>query len=299
MASMSAGTWEEWRGRLAFSTNAFKRSSLADAVDAIAGAGYVGCEIMADLPHVVPSEWATAEVLRLADTLEERGLRASNVNAFTGFFAAEDDRPTGDTYHPTWIEHDPDRRRQRIEHTRASLRLAAALGAASVSIQPGGPTIGTGLSRDQAGARFAEGVRVCLPTARELGVTLAIEPEPGLLLQTTGEYRDWKAAHFAREPLVSMNFDVGHAFCVGEDPATVAREMAGQYAHVHLEDIAATRVHQHLVPGEGAIDFASLFAALREVGYGGWVTVELYPFTDTAAGVARRAHEHLFRLLGN
>ena len=290
-------TWDRWKDRLAFSTNAFKKATLDDALTAIAGCGYAGVEVMADAPHLVPADMTTAEVMDLADRIESLGLRASNVNAFTGFFAATDD-PTGDTYHPTWIEHDAAARDVRVRHTLASLRLAAALGAPTVSLQPGGPTIGTGLSRGDAEERFADGLRRCLPTARELGVTLAIEPEPGLLLQTTGEYRDFKATHFPDEPLVSMNFDVGHAFCVGEDPAAVARDLAGEYAHVHLEDIAATRVHQHLVPGEGAIDFASLFAALDDAGYAGPVTVELYPFQDDAAGVARRAIGHLRGLLG-
>jgi sugar phosphate isomerase/epimerase len=95
-----------------------------------------------------------------------------------------------------------------------------------------------------------------------------------------------------------MNYDVGHAFCVGEDPAAVARDLAGRYAHVHIEDIAATRVHQHLGLGDGAIDFARLFAAFDEVGYVGWVTVELYPFLDDAAGSAERAMRYLQKLLG-
>ena len=298
-----ARTWPQRRRRLAFSTNAFKQTSCAAAIDAIADVGYAGVELMADQPHFTPSQMTTSEVADLSDQVADRELTVSNVNAFTGFFAAEEPgyphgRPTGDTYHPTWLDPDADRRDVRVQHTLSSIRLAAAVGAATVSLQPGGPTIGTSLSRPAAGRRFAEGVRRCLPTARELGVTLAIEPEPGLFLQTTLEYADWKDEHFADEPLVSMNFDVGHAFCVGEDPATIAREMAGQYAHVHLEDIAASRVHQHLVPGEGAIDFAALFAALDEVGYVGWVTVELYPFLNDAAGVAQRAFAHLRGLLG-
>ena len=283
------------RDRLAFSTNAFKKTSLAAAVDAIAGLGYAGVEIMADRPHLNPNEMTTEEVDRLTEQLDARGLLVSNVNAFTGFFAATE-RPTGDTYHPTWIEPDPAARAVRVAHTLSCLRVAAALKATTVSLQPGGPTIGLGLSRAEAGRLFAEGVRAVLPTARELEITLAVEPEPGLFLQTTDEYRQWKQQWFAGEERVRMNFDVGHAFCVGEDPAAVAREMAGEYAHVHLEDIAANRVHQHLAPGEGAIDFAALFAALDAAGYDGWVTVELYPFQDDAAGAARRAMEFLKRL---
>ena len=50
--------------------------------------------------------------------------------------------------------------------------------------------------------------------------------------------------------------------------------------HYHFEDIAATRVHQHLVPGRGAIDFAATLRAIRATGYDGWLTVELYPYID-------------------
>lgn len=283
--------------RLAFSTNAFKKTPLLDAIRTIGELGYAGCEIMADQPHFTPSELTSAEVERMADAIAAAGLRVSNVNAFTGFFAA-DGGPNGDTYHPTWLEDDAARRGVRIAHTLSSLRLAGAIGARTVSLQPGGPTIGTELSREEAGYRFAEGIKAVLPTARELDLVLAIEPEPGLYIQTTSEYRTWKKEFFGDLPealreRVKMNFDVGHAFCVDEDPATVAREMAGEYAHVHLEDIADTRVHQHLVPGEGAIDFAALFNALEEVGYGGWVTVELYPFLDDARGVAERAMGYL------
>jgi sugar phosphate isomerase/epimerase len=282
--------------RLAFSTNAFKRSSLSEATRVIAETGYAGCELMADHPHMTPAAMTQSQVQAMADNISAAGLRVSNVNAFTGFFAAGDE-PSGDTYHPTWIEENEAARQTRIAHTCACIRLAVALGAKTVSLQPGGPLIGTNLGRDAAGVRFADGIRELLPVAREARVTLAVEPEPGLFLQTTAEYRQWKQEFFADEPLVKMNFDVGHAFCVGEDPAVVASEMAGEYAHIHLEDIAASRVHQHLAPGEGAIDFRALFSALDEVDYGGWITVELYPFLDDAAGAARRAMKHLRTLL--
>jgi len=94
-----------------------------------------------------------------------------------------------------------------------------------------------------------------------------------------------------------MNCDIGHLFCVGDDPAGVIRKHAEQVAHVHLEDIGKNRVHQHLTPGKGVIDFAEIFAALDDIRYAGWVTVELYPYETTAAGVARAAFEHLANLL--
>ena len=276
--------------QLAFSTNAFKKNTLAEAIEAIAGIGYRGVELMADVPHAYPPRFDSNERERIKSLLTSRGLTVSNVNAFTLFAC-------GDTYHPTWIEDSAEKRELRVNHTLECVVLASEFGARTISLQPGGPLIGTTISRQLAGERFAEGLSRILPRAKKLGLTLAIEPEPGLFIETAAEYLEFKNRFFRDEAAVAMNCDVGHLFCVGEDPATVIREQAEQVVHVHLEDIGANRVHQHLTPGKGAIDFASIFGALKEIQYRGWVTVELYPYETTAAGVAKLAFDHLRPML--
>jgi sugar phosphate isomerase/epimerase len=230
--------------------------------------------------------------MEIKKQLASRGLTVSNINAFTLF-------ALGDTYHPTWIGNDERQRELRIEHTMHCIELANQMECATLSLQPGGPLIGTGLSRQDAGQRFADGLARLLPLAKRHGVMLAIEPEPGLLIQSAAEYLEFKQAQFKDEPTIRMNCDVGHLFCVGEDPAQVIRQMPTEVAHVHLEDIGKNRVHQHLTPGKGAIDFPSIFAALDAIGFAGWVTVELYPYETTAAGVAKLAWEHLTPMLGH
>ncbi|HWP40965.1 MAG TPA: sugar phosphate isomerase/epimerase [Tepidisphaeraceae bacterium] len=276
--------------RLAFSTNAFKKQSLPEAIDAIAAIGYRGVEIMADVPHAHPAGFDAAARRALKQQLAARGLQVSNINAFTHF-------ADGDTYHPTWIEDDPALRERRIRHTLGAIELAAELQAGSVSIQPGGPLIGTGLSRQQAEERFAEALDRIEDHAQKHDIAIAIEPEPGLLLESASEYLAFKNRYFRSEPAVRMNCDIGHLFCVGEDPAEVIRAIPDEIAHVHLEDIGANRVHQHLPPGRGVIDFRGIFAALEQVGYTGWVTVELYPYEATAAEVAQMAWQYLTRIL--
>ncbi len=137
-----------------------------------------------------------------------------------------------------------------------------------------------------------------LPTARQHNIILAIEPEPGLFIQTAEEFIEFRERHFKDEHLIQMNCDIGHLFCVGEDPAQVIRDHASHIAHVHLEDIGKNRVHQHLTPGKGVIDFESVFDALDSIDYTGRVTVELYPYETTAAGVAKLAWKHLAPMLG-
>ena len=272
--------------RLAFSTNAFKKNTLDEAIDAIGDCGYSGVELMADLHHAYPPAMDSSRRQETRAHLSRRQLPVSNVNAFTLFAC-------GDTYHPTWIEREPARREQRIAHTLECIDLAAQFGAKTISLQPGGPLIGTDITPEQAAGAFAEGISRILPRAKEKDIILAIEPEPGLFIQTAGEYLDFKNRFFKGDPHVRMNCDIGHLFCVGDDPASVIRELPEHVAHVHLEDIGENRVHQHLTPGKGVIDFPDVFKALDDIGYGGWVTVELYPYETTAAGVAKLAFDHL------
>jgi sugar phosphate isomerase/epimerase len=94
-----------------------------------------------------------------------------------------------------------------------------------------------------------------------------------------------------------LNFDIGHFYCVGDDPAATVPKMARYTRHYHLEDIAATRVHHHLVPGEGAINFAATLGAIKASGYNGWVTIELYPYADDPDAAARTALARIKHIL--
>jgi sugar phosphate isomerase/epimerase len=98
--------------------------------------------------------------------------------------------------------------------------------------------------------------------------------------------------------MVGLNFDIGHAYCVGEDPQDFVAKMQPHTRHYHFEDIAATRVHQHLVPGRGAIDFAATLTAIRNTRYAGWITVELYPYIDDPDAAAREAKQFLEKTFG-
>jgi sugar phosphate isomerase/epimerase len=126
-------------------------------------------------------------------------------------------------------------------------------------------------------------------------VLLLIEPEPGLLCETTDEYLE--VAERVNAPSIGLNFDVGHAFCMSEDLPKQIAKMAKYTRHYHLEDIAATRVHHHMIPGRGAINFRQVLDAIHATGYDGWLTVELYPSVDDPDGAAKEAREVLLPLL--
>ncbi len=260
--------------RLAFSTNAYLKHPFNEAARRIAALGYQGLELLADVPHAWPAGLLDVQKHAIKKAMADTGLAFSNINAFMMNAVADRRQPY---WHPSFIEPEPNYRQVRIDHTRRALSLCAELGAPHITTEPGGP-IAAGQSRQQAIDLFVEVLKPLAEHAEKLGVLLLIEPEPGLLLETTDQYLE--VAERVNAPSIGLNFDVGHAYCVSEDlPRSIAK-LAPHIRHYHLEDIASTRVHHHLVPGTGAIDFAEVVTAIRGTGYDGWLTVELYPFLD-------------------
>jgi len=272
--------------RLAFSSNAYLDVPVESAIERIAAAGYRGIELLADVPHAWPAGLLGVQKQAIRTALDRHGLAISNINAFMMNAIADPRQPY---WHPGWTDPDRHYRAIRREHTKRALRLAADLGAGSISTEPGGE-LAAGQSREEATAIFYDEIMPCLDLAADCGVKLLIEPEPGLLIERFGQYLEF--AERVNHPALGLNFDVGHAYCVGEDPAEWVPRMKAHTRHYHVEDIAATRVHHHLVPGEGAIDFDAVLRAIAEHSPGLWVTVELYPYRDRPdeAAVAARTH---------
>lgn len=277
--------------KLAFSTNAYLRFPFEEAAERIAACGYQGLELMADVPHAWPAGLLEGPKRAIRAAMERHSLAFSNVNAFM-MNAINDSRQP--YWYPSFIEPDRHYRQVRIDHTRRALSLCAELGAPHITTEPGGP-LATGQSRQEAIDLFVEVLKPLAEHADSEGVLLLIEPEPGLLLETTDQYLE--VAERVDAPSLGLNFDVGHAFCVNEDLPRAIAKLAPQIRHYHFEDIAPTRVHHHLVPGTGAINFAEVLAAIRGTGYDGWLTVELYPFVDDPDAAARGALEVLAPLV--
>ena len=277
--------------RLAFSSNAYMNFSVEETIGRIAELGYGGLELLADVPHAWPAGLLEERKQSIRDCLARHSLEISNVNGFMMNAVAD---PRQSYWHPSWIEPDADYRAIRREHTLRSLRLAAELGAPSIQTEPGGP-LGDGRPWNHAAAVFYDEIMPCVELAEELGVLLLIEPEPGLLIETFEQYLEFVGRIDSSQ--VGLNFDIGHAFCMGQNPEVWVPKMASHTRHYHIEDIAGTRVHQHLIPGRGAIDLAATLGAIAATGYEGWVTVELYPYIDNPDDAGREAKQHLDAIL--
>jgi len=278
--------------KLAFSSNAYLKFSFAEAARRIAAAGYEGIEIMADVPHAWPAYLLDEQKEAIRKALADHRLAIANMNAFM-MNAINDARQK--YWHPSWIEPDKNYRQIRIDHTKRALDLARELGAPCITTEPGGP-LAPGQAWKSGLEVFLEGLKPVADHAAKVGVQLLVEPEPGLLVETAEQAEELMRS-MAGHPAVGLNFDIGHHYCVKDDPAPTLKRLAKYVRHIHLEDIAATRVHHHLIPGEGAIDFAAVFDAIEAIGYNGWVTIELYPYIDDPDRAARTARERVLKLL--
>ena len=263
---------------IGYSTNAFVKFSLFEAVEKIAHLGFRGVEIMCDRPHLYPPDYGEEKLARLKTLINEFSLKVTNLNSFTLF-------AVGDTYLPSWIEPQEERREIRIQHTLQCLELADFFSCRNISVPPGGPL--AGMARKDAMSLFHQGLARVAPLAEKLGVKILVEPEPELLLENAGEFKEFIKG--VESTAIGLNFDIGHFFCAGEDPSAAFEELFEWIGHVHLEDIAATRVHNHLILGHGAIQLLEVFKTMIRLGYQGDVSLELYPYVDTPEEAGRES----------
>jgi len=268
--------------KFAFSSNAFVHCTLAKTISIIADIGYQGIEIMADAPHAFPLYFTDEDIRETRKLLDLKQIQISNINAFMH-------NADGDVYHPSWIEKDPSERARRVDYTIRCIDLAEKLGAQHISTEPGGPL--EGISREEGMTFFLEGLRNVEGEARRKKIKILIEPEPGLLIENSDQFLE---IYNELDPAVfGLNFDIGHFFCVGEDPAALVTPLKHCSFHFHLEDIDSSRRHHHLMLGEGAIDIPGVLNSIEATGFPGFVTVELYTYAENAEEAARDAFQYL------
>jgi sugar phosphate isomerase/epimerase len=108
-----------------------------------------------------------------------------------------------------------------------------------------------------------------------------------MFIDTMAKYAELhrRVAH----PLFGLTLDVGHLHCQGDLPiAEHIQRWRDWLWNVHIEDMRAG-VHDHLMFGEGDMDFPPILRALREISYEGGVHVELSRHSHDAVRTAERA----------
>lgn len=164
-------------------------------------------------------------------------------------------------------------RKAAADRIIAHLELAAKIGNPKVTV---GSLRGTGDTPDSE-ILLSESLKPCVEAAARLGGTINLEPMnrgETSLLNTCAQGLAFLEAHFPDTPQIGLLLDSYHCQLEGTDPAEDARLAAKRLTHVHFADTG------RLLPGDGSIDFSSLWQALLEVRYRGFVSLEVKPLPD-------------------
>jgi sugar phosphate isomerase/epimerase len=180
-------------------------------------------------------------------------------------------------------------------HTINCLKAARLLGAKNISTEGGGPLTANASERKDLVKLFVKNIEHVLKIAETEKIRILVEPEPGLIIENSSQITEFLNSFDSKS--IGMNCDLGHFFCVGEDPAKVVYQLADYIGHIHLADISSDREHYHLLPGTGSINFKDIFDAIRSIRYQGFVTVELYTYENNPIEAARLAYEYLQRFV--
>jgi sugar phosphate isomerase/epimerase len=115
------------------------------------------------------------------------------------------------------------------------------------------------------------------------GTTLALETglESGAVLRTFLDRLDTGS--------LGVNLDPANLLMNGFDPYESVRALQGKIVHTHAKDarkVSASRAAQEVPLGHGDIDWMEYLAALEEVEYRGWLTIERDVSDNRVADVA-------------
>ncbi|HZP81203.1 MAG TPA: sugar phosphate isomerase/epimerase family protein [Chthonomonadaceae bacterium] len=144
--------------------------------------------------------------------------------------------------------------------------------------------------RALAADRLHAALLPALERAEKQGIVLCLEPLPGpeadfilTLRESVGLVKQFD------HPVLRTIFDVKSASSEGAPLPNLIREFAPYLGHVHANDA------NRRGPGFGAVDFVPILGTLQEVGYSGYVSVEVFDYTPDPVTIARDSLAYMRR----
>ncbi len=275
--------------RLGYNTNGFAHHALEDAVSIIADIGYTSVALTLDHGALNPFETTLAsQISKVRRQLEGRGLRSV---VETGARFLLDPRQK---HEPTLMSEDAADRSRRVLFLQHAIEIALELGSDCVSLWSGAIREPE-LPEEIAFGRLCQGLQQVIEYAVKRKVVLGFEPEPGMFIDSMARFE--RLLEMFDSEYFRLTLDIGHLHCQGETPiADQIRRFGVNLANVHLEDMKQG-VHEHLMFGEGEIEFAAVIEALKDTRYEGGIHVELSRHSHMAPNAARRAYNFLEPLI--
>ena len=145
-----------------------------------------------------------------------------------------------------------------------------------------------GIDHDQGLRLAADVIRRAVPVMEECDVTLAVEPlgpaEGDFLLTADSGI---ELIDLVDSPNCQLHLDVKAMSSEGKPIPEIIRDSADHLVHFHANDANMRG------PGMGGIDFVPILQALQDVGYDGWVSVEVFDYEPGVEALATESIRYL------
>lgn len=240
--------------------------TLEDALALAKQNGFEAIELTIDEAGPISTEMTEAQCRDVAGQLAAHGLKLSSLASGLGW------------KYP--ITAGGDVARKGIEATRRSLQVAKWLGTDSVLLVPGGVAADfiPGFQNTDYVTAFnnaRSGIAEIVAVAEDLGVTIAVENVWNKFLLSPIEFRDFIDSFGSKR--VGAYFDVGNVLLTGY-PDQWVRILGNRISRVHFKDFKTSvgTLDGFCMLLDGDVDYPSVVAALKSVGYDGYVTAEYF-----------------------
>lgn len=247
--------------KISLSSILYLNYTLEDAIRLIAEAGYDAIDIWGGRPHAYRGDRCKEECRAVRRMIDQYGLQVPS------FIPAQFRYPT------SLCSPIPTIRENSILYITESIDTACAMGVTLVSLCPGHTLHGQGTANGWELLKNSL-VRLCA-NADQHGVRLALEPGDAYETDLVNTVAD--AARLIAEvdcPNLGVLLDSGHVHVTEESMRAAFQNAGERLYHIHVDDNNGLR-DQHLVPGDGSLDFFELFNLLREYHYTGCLCAEL------------------------
>jgi sugar phosphate isomerase/epimerase len=253
--------------KIGLSNLLFVKSSTEDAVRKVAELGAECIEVIFDVPHFM-SNYNFNQLNELREQIYSYGL---DVSVHASFW---DLNPSS---------HHLEVREFSMKQVKRSIEFCQRLDGKVLVLHPGRVAIPElDWFADGADRLSIEFFDECATFAKRREVVIGIE-NIGLPSYACSSLEELAAIVGDRDDL-GITFDIGHAYRRAkssgvENPeqslVDFIKNMGHKIIHVHLHDNHGER-DEHLVPGQGSIDFKPIIRALKAINYDGFIVVELF-----------------------
>ena len=148
-----------------------------------------------------------------------------------------------------------------------------------------------GVTPQDGAKRIADGLSGVAAHAAARGVTILVEPlAPHLCNVVTSVGEAVAIVEAVNSLAVQTMFDTHNTTAETEPLPVVIRRHFKRIRHIHLNEMDGR------YPGSGTFAFGPILQTLRDLNYGGWLSVEVFDFQPDGETIARLAAQHIRRV---